>query len=359
MVIILARFFFVVPLVAAYLSIHGRPIFLIQTHSKIILEQIQMQQGLIVYNPMAGRFPARPLVERAGDILREQGWELQLRQTQGGEDITRLARQAAQDGLDGFFVAGGDGSINHALAGLIGSETALGVLPAGTANVWAQELGLPFLTWTRMTALEDSAQLLANAEVGRVDIGLCNGKPFLLWAGFGLDAYIVHRIEPRARIEKYFAAVQYVAEAAWNASLWRGMNLHVEIDGHKISGHFLLAVISNIHLYAGGYAQISPEARLDDGLMDLWLFEGDDIGDTVQMAVDLVSGKHVNSEQVIRFPVSSLTIESDSPLYYQIDGEPVEEDGKVSYEVLPGALRVFIPPNPPRALLSEDLYQSD
>jgi diacylglycerol kinase (ATP) len=313
-----------------------------------------MRRALLVYNPMAGRFPARPLVERAGDVLRQQGWDLQLEQTQGGEDITRLARQAAGDGMDGFFIAGGDGSINHAVAGLQGSETGLGILPAGTANVFAQELGLPFLTWTHMTALEESARLVANAEARKVDIGLCNGKPFLLWAGFGLDAYIVHRIEPRGRLEKYFAAVQYVAEAALNASLWKGLNLKVEISGRQISGHYLLAVISNVHLYAGGYAQISPDARLDDGLMDLWLFEGDDIVDTVQMAVDLVSGRHLNSERVVSFPVSSLAIESDSILYYQVDGEPVQEDGRVLFEVLPRALKVFIPPEPPRSLLSNE-----
>jgi diacylglycerol kinase (ATP) len=310
-----------------------------------------MQRAILVYNPMAGRFPARALAERAGDILREQGWDLEITQTEGGEHITRLARQAADAGLDGFFVAGGDGSVNHALAGLVGSETALGVLPAGTANVWAQELGLPILTWTRMNALSESAALLAQAPVHRVDVGQCNGKPFLLWAGVGLDAFIVHRIEPRGRMEKYFAVLQYVAEAAWNASMWRGVNLRVEVEGRQVSGHYLLAVVSNIHLYAGGFAQISPEARLDDGAMDLWLFEGDDIVGIVNMALDLVSGRHLSSDSVKRYSTNSLTLESDATLYFQLDGEPVEEDGRVHIEVLPRALRVLVPPQTPRPLL--------
>lgn len=318
-----------------------------------------MRKAYLVYNPMAGRFPARPLVERASQILREHDWEIEIRETAEGEDITNFARQAAEAGLDGYFIAGGDGSINRALSGLLNSDTVLGILPAGTANVWAQELGLPALAWTHLSALEETARLLANAETGTVDIGQCNGKPFLLWAGFGLDAYVVHRLEPRGRLDKYFSAMQYVAEAAWNASFWRGMNLRAEIDGQRISGHYLLAVISNIHLYAGGYAEISPEARLDDGLMDLWLFEGDDIVDTVQMAFDLVTGKHLHSERVFRYPVSSLTLESESPLYFQLDGEPVQEDGRVSFSVLPGALKVLLPNRMPRQLMTNDASEDD
>lgn len=312
-----------------------------------------MPKAVLVYNPMAGRFPARPLVEKAAEVLRHHGWNLEVQQTEGGPHITELARSAAGRGLEGFFVAGGDGSINHALSGLVGSETALGVLPAGTANVWAQELGLPILTWTRMSALEESAQLLAGADIHAVDVGLCNGKPYLLWAGVGLDAYIVHRIEPRGRLEKYFAVIQYAAEAAWNAGFWHGVNLRVEVGGEKISGQYLLAVVSNIHLYAGGFAQISPQARLDDGEMDLWLFEGNDIVGTVQHAIDMLAGRHQNSDSVVRFSTSSLSLESDSTLYFQLDGEPVQEDGKVRIEVLPQSLRVFIPSKSSHKLLSD------
>jgi diacylglycerol kinase (ATP) len=311
-----------------------------------------MRPAYLVYNPYSGRYPANMMVEKASQILRDYGWDLRLEQAQGGAHITQLARQAAQEGADAFFISGGDGSINLAVAGLVGSETALGVLPAGTANVWAQEIGMPALSWTHWTALEESAHLLAVSEIHAVDVGLVNGKPFLLWAGVGLDAYIVHRLEPRERWEKYFAALQYTAEAAWNASFWRGINLRVEIDGSQLSGHYLLAVVSNIHLYAGGYAQISPEARLDDGLMDLWLFEGDDLVDTVQMAFDLISGRHLHSDQVLRHQVRTLALESDTRLYFQVDGEPVQEEGRLEIEVQHKALRTFIPPQTPHPLLS-------
>ena len=309
-----------------------------------------MPRAYLSYNPVAGRFPSLMLVERAAEHLRAQGWKIHIEQTLDGEHITQLARQAAREGVDAFFVVGGDGSLNQAIGGLIGSQTALGVLPAGTANVWAQELGLTSLNWTRRMALEESAQRLSRAQPRLVDIGLCNKHPFLLWAGVGLDAFIVHRIEPRSRWEKHFAVAQYTASAIWNAGFWRGMNLRVDVDNRTIRGHFLLGVVNNIHLYAGGLAQLSPDVRLDDGLMDLWLFKGETLGDTVQIAWELLSGNHLQSDQVERIPFQSLRLDSDSPMYMQVDGEPLETKNGVEIEVRPQALWVLVPEQTPQPL---------
>lgn len=304
----------------------------------------------LIYNPAAGRYPSWILTERAANVLRDKGWQVSIEKTQSGEHVTDLAEKAALQGMDALFVVGGDGSVNRALPGLINSQTALGVLPAGTANVWAQELGLPGLSWTRWMALEESARRLAGARVAQADVGFCNGIPFLLWAGIGLDAFIVQRLEPRTQLEKRFAVVQYVASAAWNASMWRGMNLKVRTDGEQASGHFLLAVVSNVHLYAGGYAELSPHALLDDGVMDLWLCEGENWEDTVQLAWDLWSGRHVKSDRVQRIPFRQAALQSDSPLFLQVDGEPVQGDGRALIEVKHKALRILVPEETPRKL---------
>jgi YegS/Rv2252/BmrU family lipid kinase len=325
-----------------------------------------MPTATLVYNPYSGRYPSWLLVERAARILQEYGWALHLAQTQSGSQITELARQSAQAGDDAFFVVGGDGSINLALPGLIGSETALGVLPAGTANVWAQELGLPGLSWTRWLALEESARLIAQPLIRRVDVGLINDRPFLLWGGVGLDAFLVHRIEPRTAWEKHFAFMHYTATAAWSAGLWRGINLNVEVEGHQISGHFLLALMTNIHLYAGGLLTLSPDALLDDGQMDLWLFKGENVADTVKVAIDLLTGGYRDSDKTSYFQFRNLKITSESHLYAQVDGEPDgaspgTDDGKpgseqslVTARVLPRALKVLAPAETPRVLFSHE-----
>jgi diacylglycerol kinase (ATP) len=314
-----------------------------------------MPNARLVYNPAAGRFPSRLLTERAAEVLRADGWQVELEQTKGGPHLTQLARQAVQDGLDYFLVAGGDGSVNFAVAGLVASQTALGVLPAGTANVWAQELGLPGLTWTRWLALEESAQRLLKAQVRQVDIGTCNQDPFFLWGGAGLDAFIVHRVEPRSRWEKHFAVAHYMSSAVRSASYWGGMDLQVMVDGEQVtSGHYLLAVISNIHLYAGGYAEISPLARLDDGIMDLWLFSGETLFETMQHAWNLWSGRHLTSSQARCIPFRQLTLASDEPMFLQVDGEPLGQQHEVDIRVKPGALYILAPEEAPRTLFGKD-----
>jgi diacylglycerol kinase family enzyme len=147
--------------------------------------------------------------------------------------------------------------------------------------------------------------------------------------------------------------VQYGASIVWNAGFWHGMNLKVEVQGKSVSGHFLLAVVTNIHLYAGGLAQLSPNARLDDGYFDLWLLKGETLADTVQRAYDLFFGHHLQSDQCIYIPFQSARMESDSPLYVQVDGDPINIQDGVNIQVRPKALRVLVPVQTPRTLFGE------
>ncbi len=312
-------------------------------------------RGHLLYNPMAGRFPSQTLVERAAKILETNGWDIRILKTEGGAHLTKLAKKAASSGVDVVFVAGGDGSVHQATVGLIGSETALSVLPAGTANVWAQELGLPSLSWTNWTALETSVKKLLNGSIRTMDVGLCQGIPFLLWAGAGFDAFVVHHLEPRSRWQKQFAVPQYAASVAWYARTFAGMDLNIWVDGEKITGTYLVALVTNIHLYAGGMAEISPKARIDDGSMDLWLFAGDSLMETLQHLYDLASGQHLDSEKARRFPCRNIKIKSKTDLYLQLDGEPAPPSKKVTIQIHPKSLRVLVPRDLPKPLFSQEL----
>jgi diacylglycerol kinase family enzyme len=191
--------------------------------------------------------------------------------------------------------------------------------------------------------VEESALRLAGASVRRVDVGLCNDRPFLLWSGVGLDAFVVHRLEPRSWLEKYLAIPSYALKAAWSASLWHGMNLDVAVDSRNIHGHYLMGVVTNIRRYAGGLAVLSPQAHLDDGVMDFWLFKGDNMADTVQLALELLAGRHTRSGQVQHYPFQELHLESGSPMFVQLDGEPYRSEAGVTIIVAPAALPVLVP----------------
>lgn len=303
-----------------------------------------MRSAVIIYNPTAGRFSTKPFIKSVVKELESAGWQVDTAETLSGEHIIELAKQAAAEKKDAVFAVGGDGTIANVVNGLVGSETALGMLPAGTANVWSMELGLRPFTLTRPWMLRKNASLLANAPCQAVDVGLCNQVSFVLWAGIGLDAIAVQALEPRVRLDKFFAAPEYAVTGLWKAAQWSGLNLHIWADEKEVEGHFILAVATNIRHYMGGLSNLSPDAYIDDGLLDLWLFSGSNLGDALRHAYDLWRGSHVNSGATQRITFRNLRIEADSPYWVQTDGEARGSTKVAEISVQTRALKLLMPP---------------
>jgi YegS/Rv2252/BmrU family lipid kinase len=310
-----------------------------------------MADALLVYNPAAGRISVRPFVGGVVRALNDHGWRVEVAETLNGRHTTQLARIAAQENFKAVFAVGGDGTAGQAASGLIGSGTALGVLPAGTTNVWAQEIGIHAFTMSHLQALRHNVRMLAEAEPCAMDIGLCNGQPFLMWAGVGLDAMAVKKLASRKRFEKYINKTEFGATAIWNAAIWHGMDLRVTWENKQVEGHYLLGVANNIRHYGAG--NISPYAYLDDGYMDLWLFAGRTLGDAFRGYIELQSRRHLASEQVRCIPFREAVIQSDTPFSLQLDGEPMLGAREVKLEVLKGKLQVLMPAHA-RHLLQND-----
>ena len=303
-----------------------------------------MRNGLLLYNPAAGRVPVRSFVRGILRPLRAAGWRVEIAETLSGSHATQVARHAAAEKFDAVFAIGGDGTVGQIASGLMNSETALGVLPAGTMNVWATELGQHTFDWLHNQALQQNARLLANAPVYRVDVGMCNDHPFLLWTGIGLDAMTIQQLEPRPRFVKYVSVPQYFAATVWNAAIWHGMDLRVWADDQRVDGHYLLAVATNIRRYVGGMAVLSPDAYLDDGEMDMWLMSGNNIADALRHFFDLLAGRHLTSDQARCLAFHSARVESDTAISIQVDGEPMLAGKLAELKIEKQALKVIMPP---------------
>ncbi|MGD8815497.1 MAG: diacylglycerol kinase family lipid kinase [Anaerolineales bacterium] len=302
-----------------------------------------MRKALLIYNPAAGRFPAKPLVRRARDVLKAEGWSVRMVISRSAKHLHSHASKAVRDGCEAVFVAGGDGSVGAVGSALVGTETALGVLPAGTSNVWAHDMGLETLAWSRWLALEHSAKRLARSMILPVDVGVCNGRPFLLWTGIGLDGRMTGSLEPLGRLGKTFAIPQYFTRGVWNVRDWEGMPLRVQALGHNWEDRYLVVIASNICSYAGGLFCLSPEAKVDDGLMDFWLVGGDSLRDAIVRVVQVFRGRHLDEPKVVHFQADRVVVEGDDQLPMQCDGEPGTIAPPLEFGVWPRALRVLVP----------------
>jgi len=303
-----------------------------------------MRSAIIVYNPAAGRFSVKPFIKSAVKELESEGWQVEAAETQSGAHTIELAKQAVAEKRDAVFAVGGDGTIGNVVNGLVGSETALGVVPAGTANVWGYELGLIPFSWTRPWTLRKNASILANAPCHTVDVGTCNQYSFMMWAGIGLDALTIQSMEPRIRLEKFFTMPEYTARTIWNAAQWGGVQLRLWADGVEVEGRFIVAVTTNIRHYLGGHSKLSPNAYIDDGLLDICLFSGSNLGDALRHAYDMWRGNHLTSDAARKIAFNTLRVEGEAPFWIQTDGEPRGSTQTVEIKVQARVLKLLAPP---------------
>ncbi len=302
----------------------------------------------LVYNPSAGMRAAPELIRQAGRELEKRGWTLEIRETTRIGDAGNLAREAAELGFDALVAVGGDGTMNEAANGLCGSSTALGVLPLGTANVWAKEMGLP------LGNLTGAARLLAQADVRMIDVGEVRGptiapRIFVLWCGIGLDAAITRSVEPRRELKRRFGALMFWwvgIREAWN---FRGKRAKLVIGEKSVRKRVILVLAANAQLY-GGIVRIAPQAKVDDGVLNLVVFKGTGFGMTALHLIRVFLGMHLRDPQVESHSVSCTSVFGNN-LPVQVDGEPI---GFTPAEIRmrPRALRVLVPKTATSSLFS-------
>lgn len=298
--------------------------------------------AVIIANPASGAFPHNNHHEETVAYLKERGWQVELWLTDGPGAAERLARRSVEQHISVVIAAGGDGTINEVIQGLAGSECALGVLPTGTVNVWAREMSIPL---DRARARE----VLVRGQTRRIDLGKVNGRYFLLMAGIGIDGEVTQAVEGKPL--KRLGVLGYVLAALWFGPGYLGFPLTLSVDnGDPVRTRALQIVIGNTRLY-GGALTFTWLARCDDGLLDLCVvYKRSWLGRLVVLG-DIVL-RHERRRLWVRYNTfTKVVIETKTPVAIQVDGDPAGHT-PATFEVVPGALKVIVPPDAPSELFS-------
>jgi diacylglycerol kinase (ATP) len=290
------------------------------------------KEAVIIINPSARKLPKRARLLEAYEWLRAEGWAVERVETSGPDEATRIAATAARQGVPLLFVCGGDGTLNEAVNGIAGSETALAVIPAGTVNLWAREVGL------LKTPLQ-AVRLAVEGERRRVDLGRAGARHFLLMAGYGLDAAVAHRVSQS--VKGRLGAAAYALSALRQVMTYRGSSVALTIDRERLERNVLMLVAGNTRNYAG-VTQITREALVDDGRLDLCVYSGHGRWDILWLALLTLLGRHGRSKKVTQRLVERVELSWRTPLLAQLDGEAVAET-PAEVTVVPGALWVMTP----------------
>lgn len=304
-----------------------------------------------IVNPAAGSGGFQKLVVEAADFVAGLGCQVKRVETQARGDATRLARQAAAEGFDVAVAVGGDGTINEVCNGLARSETALAVLPAGTANVYAAEVGIPIWWPLNPGAVNNAAEIIVTGQTRRVDLGrvrLADGtqRYFIMWCGIGLDAAISQALKPGETRRLGMAA--WVVSGFMVAVDFMGTKANILTDEGLLRKRVLWAVVSNGQLY-GRIWRMAPEAQMDDGILDVAVMTGHGWPSTVRHLAGLTLGQHVKDPDFFLRQTTHLSLLAQEALPVHVDAEPVGVT-PVEVEVVPLALKVIVPKTAPESL---------
>jgi diacylglycerol kinase (ATP) len=302
-----------------------------------------------LHNSRAGRAAFARAVDQAAEAVARRGVLVEVVRHAEIAALQAAARQAVAAGAEAVLAAGGDGTLGALAGELAHTPVAFGVLPAGTANVWARAAGAPRVTLLAPRALERAA-LQALAALPRLaDLGRCNGLWFISWAGLGLDAYVVKHYErARERAARQAGGYWYNLLLTFSAARgWRAADMRLEAAGpngaQQVEGRFLMATVCNIGLHGGGLMAFSRDWRLDDGLMDLWAFRGQGYADGLAHAARVFAGAHHRHPAVVRLTGSRFDLYTPTPQAAHVDGEPGTSQRHLSVEVVPRCLRLLAP----------------
>ena len=297
----------------------------------------------VILNPVAGLVVPSRTSKRITAWCEQHGWTCEIYETHEDEDLTRVLKKALANGCQAVAAAGGDGTISAVAGGLVGSSVPLIILPLGTGNFLARDLGVPFDIPRALGVMEGGSNLLL-LDALQIDQRIC-----VLNAGVGFSSSLIKNTERKAKRRYGFLA--YLGGAA-RALL--GLQPHLfrlSVDGKK-----LRLRASEIHIANGGLfgLQIPFEGvhvRPDDGRVDIFVIKARTLGDYLEVLYYIIRRKPRQANKMVYLQAAeTIEIACEHNLPFQGDGEVLGET-PVNIRVIPNAIRVLLPVKQSEALV--------
>lgn len=296
----------------------------------------------IILNPYSNRWGAGQQAGAIEAALRDLGYDFDLVQTGGPGEAIRLAREATSAGFDPIVAAGGDGTISEVVNGLLAAGDAaparLGVIPLGSANDYAVQLGIP-------TDVAGACRtLVAAAHMRVLDAGRVNDRAFMNDVAIAFGAQV--NIEA-ATIHRLRGSLIYLGGVFKALAHYHLPHVAIEWDGGKVEKARIVLAYAGIGWRTGGVFHLAPDAVQDDGLLDF--IYGDAMGrlSLLRLLPKTFDGSHIGDRRVHSLRCTWVRLTSQEPLPVLADGEIIYRDARALHiRLLPQALRVIVGPQP-------------
>ena len=294
-----------------------------------------MQRILLITNPAAAR-TRQAVTNTVHSVLKREGWSVDVVETTGHGDAARVARAGADDKVDAVAIYGGDGTIMQAVAGLAGSNIPVGLIPGGTGNVLASNLGLP-----RNPA--HAALVIAHGRPRTIDLGRFENRDgaqyFSVACGSGFDAELMARTSGTAKRQWGFAAYvvhgyKLVLEAA-------PVPYRVSVDGEVFDVEATAVIVANCRQFIPPILNLAPGIELDDGQLDVVVIKARGLWQSAGVIWRMLK-QQVDGVAIRRFRGRDVKVEAHPERLVQLDGE-IGGHTPFSATIVEGGLSVLVP----------------
>jgi diacylglycerol kinase (ATP) len=247
--------------------------------------------------------------------------------------ITDLAAELAARGCETVVVCGGDGTVNEVINGIAGTDTALGVVPLGTANDFAQNMGIK--------DVDSACTVIKQGRTKKIDLVRVNHDRFFAGtACLGFDA----EVAAFARSRRFNPLFMHVLGGLLKFFSYRPKTVELRFNGQKCFGDIFLVAFGNIKSYAKGML-ITPQAVFDDASLDICVIKGMPKRKVLSIFPSVYKGTHVDHKEVILYRAESVFVQSMSPMDLYADGDFIAST-PVRLEVVPEYLKVIVGSTP-------------
>lgn len=285
---------------------------------------------VVIINPKSGTRSKHGIDDYLSDRLGDK-YELDIKYTTAPLDATRYASGAAEEGADMVIVAGGDGTVNEAAAGIVGTETALAIIPLGSGNGLARSLNIP-------PDLRMATDIIERGHTRICDSGIVNGKQFFCTCGIGFDAVVSEKFSRAGRRGKS----TYIQKTITEFVRYTPEHYALSINGDIIVEQAFLIAICNAPQY-GNNAYIAPDASLDDGYLNLIVIHSGNILRSALVGVELFTGRLDKNTLIDSFKIKRATISRMGEGPVHLDGDPYSMGKVIDVECVPGSLKIVCP----------------
>lgn len=288
---------------------------------------------VFILNPISGTASKEGIPQLVENVLNKEKFEYSIRQTERAGHASLIAHELLSEGVDIVVAVGGDGTVNEVARALVGSKTALAIIPCGSGNGLARHLMLPL-------NVKGAIEVINKCEIHDLDYGIINGMPFFCTCGMGFDAFISMKFALSGKR----GPITYVENVLKEGLKYKPETYVIEDETGTTKYKAFLVSVANASQY-GNDAYIAPQASMRDGLMDVIIMEPFDMLEAAQVSIDMFNKTLDKNSKIKTFRSKHIVVHRTEPGVVHYDGDPIVADADLDIQIKEKGIRVVVNPD--------------